>query len=207
MKRISVALFVSVVVLVFFSFAGCNKTKTINVKESISVTDSPQTSQSAAISIIETIGVADSPGMYQSAAINQAETINVTDSPSIAPSILISLVETIIVSASPTVIPGQGEVTVTVISPKAASVLPMGSTQNISWKTTGKGIAYAGIYYSTDGGKSMIPISQIEPDDGTYTWKVPQTPSKTVLVRVIAYNVDDEVLALADSGVFTISSQ
>jgi hypothetical protein len=207
MRVISAALFISVAFLVFFSFAGCNKTRTINVEESIGVTDSPQTSQSAAISIVETIGVADSPGMHPPAVINSAERINVTDSPQIAPSVLISLVETIIVSASPTITPGQGEVTVNVVSPKAGSILPMGSSQNISWKITGKDIAYVGIYYSTDGGKSMIPISQIEPDDGTYTWKVPQTPSKTVLVRVIVYNVDDEVLALADSGLFTISSQ
>jgi hypothetical protein len=207
MRVVSAALFISVASLVFFSFAGCNKTKTINVEESIGVTDSSQTSQSAAISIIETIGVADSPGMHPPAVINNAERINVADLPWVAPSVLISLVENIIVSASPAVIPGQGEVTVNVVSPKAGSILPMGSTQNISWKTTGKGIAYAGIYYSTDGGKSMIQISQIEPDDGTYTWKVPQTPSKTVLVRVIAYDVDDEVLALADSGLFTISSQ
>jgi hypothetical protein len=198
-------------VLVCCSFIGCDKTKKINVEESISVTDSSQTSQSAVINVVETVGVADSPGTFRSVEIDNTERISVTDSPSIAPSILICLVETVFVSSSPIVIPtqqpGQGQVTVTVVSPKAGSVLRMGTNQTINWKTTGEGIAYVGIYFSTNGGKSMMSISQIEPDDGNYTWKVPQTPSKTVLVRVIAYDVDDEVLALADSGVFTISTQ
>jgi hypothetical protein len=64
-----------------------------------------------------------------------------------------------------------------------------------------------GIYYSIDVGKSIYTIIQEKSDDGIYTWKVPNMPSKTALVRVIAYNVDGGTLALGDSGIFTISPQ
>jgi hypothetical protein len=63
------------------------------------------------------------------------------------------------------------------------------------------------IYYSTDGGKSMIAIARGELNDGIYTWKVPNTPSKMVLVRVLAFGAKGETLALGDSGLFTISIQ
>jgi len=82
-----------------------------------------------------------------------------------------------------------------------------GTTQNIKWTTTGEGIGYVGIYYSTDGGKSMNAISQKDLNDGVYIWKVPNTQSKTVLVRIIAYNNNGVMLCSDDSGLFSIILQ
>jgi len=208
----SIALVIAAAAFVFGSFAGCDKAPAINVEESISITDSPQTSQSAVISVMETIGVADSPRASQSAGIRLTETIGITDSARIFPPTFIGVIETIGVTDSPTVTPQQPlplpiKVTVTVASPKAGAVWVGGTAQNIAWTTTGDGIAYVSIYYSIDGGKSMYAIAQKESNDGIYTWKVPNTPSKTVLVRVLAYNANDATLALGDSGLFTISGQ
>jgi hypothetical protein len=103
--------------------------------------------------------------------------------------------------------PPPVQVTVTVISPKAGEVWHTGTTQNIIWTTTGQGIDHVDIYFSTDAGKSMISIAQKEPDDGVFAWKVPSASSKTVLVRVLAYNTNGQTLASGDSGLFTISLQ
>lgn len=217
MRVRSIALVTAAAALALSSFASCGESTTINVEESISVRDSPQTSQSAVINIMETIGVADSPQMSQSAGIRLTEIVSVTDSALILRSIVISLIETIRVSDAPTLTPIQVQpppppptpiqVTVTVASPKAGAVWLVGTAQNLSWTTTGEGISYVGIYYSVDGGKSMYTVAQKESNDGIYIWKVPNTPSKTVLVRVLAYNSNGATLALGDSGLFTISIQ
>jgi hypothetical protein len=215
MRKRLIALLLAAAVSLFPGFVGCDKASTINVDESIIVTDSSQTSQSAVISIIETIGVADSPQTSSSAGIRLTETVGVIDSALILPSIAISLIETVYVSDSSVVTstqvqpppPPPAQVTVTVTSPKAGVVWVVGTTQNIAWMTTGEGIAFVGIYYSIDGGKSMYAISQKASNDGIYTWKVPNIPSKNVLVRVLAYNATGTTLALGDSGLFTISVQ
>ena len=193
-------------VMALGSLAGCVGTPSttevsppstvIRVVETIGVNDSPQMPTSAVIRVTETIGVTDSPQMPTSAVIRVVETIGVTDLLTLTP----------IQTRPPPILPPQ-KVTVTVASPKAGEVWRVGTAQNIAWKTTGEGIAYVGIYYSTDGGKSMISIAKNEPNDGIYTWKVPNTPSKTVLVRVLAFSAKGETLALGDSGLFTISIQ
>jgi hypothetical protein len=207
MRTKTIALVVVAAALALSVLAGCDKGTTINVEESIRVNDSLQIPQSAIINVLEKIGVTDSPQTSQSAWVSLTETIGVTDSVHVSPSIVINVVETVHVSDSPTLTPKQVQVTVTVASPNAGAVWVVGTAQNIAWMTTGKGIAYVSVYYSIDGGKSMYSITPKESNDGIYTWKVPNTPSKTVLVRVLGYNANGETLALGDSGLFTISIQ
>jgi len=225
MKMRLIALVIAAAVMALGSLVGCVGTPSttevspsssaIRVTETIGITDSPQTSAGTVIRVAETIGVTDSPQTSPSAVIMVAESIGVTDSPQMSSPAVIRIVETIGVTDSQTLTPSQPQppppppqkVTVTVTSPKAGEVWRVGTAQNIGWTTTGEGIAYVGMYYSIDGGKSMISIAKNEPNDGIYTWKVPNTPSKTVLVRVLAFNVKGETLALGDSGLFTISIQ
>jgi hypothetical protein len=162
----------------------------VAVAETVNVTDFPQTPTAPAITVAETINITDSSQAFTSAVIRVAETIGITDSPTLTP-------------VPP--LPPPTRVTVTVASPKVAEVWLVGTTQNIVWATTGEGIVYINIYYSTDGGRAMISIARNEPNDGIYTWTVPNTPSKTALVRVLALNVKGETLALGDSGLITIS--
>ena len=209
-----IALVISAAAMVFGGISGCNEAPAIKVVENVGVTDSPQTFGSSMIEVVETIGVTDSPRTLQSVMIRITETIGVTDFPRSFPSAMISVTETIGVTDSPSLAPAPQqpppppvEVTAIVTSPEAGEVWRVGTAQDIGWATTGEGIAYVDIYYSTDGGKSMIAIAQQEPDDGMYTWKVPNTPSKTALVRVLAFGVKGETLASGDSGLFTISIQ
>lgn len=227
MKIRSAMVLLAIASLMLSNFIGCGNTATIDVAESISVNDSPQASQSPVISVTEIIGITDSAQALLSALINILETINVTDLPQsflsaaigltetisvmdtvqVAPSISINLMETIFVHDSPTVTTQLINYTVAVTSPKAGEVWRAGTSQNIRWMTTGQGIAYVDIYYSTDAGYSMIDVARYEPDDGNYIWIVPFASSQTVLVRVLAYNDNGETLALGDSGLFTISQQ
>jgi hypothetical protein len=194
--------------------AGCSDTPSIRIVETIGVSDSAHTPPSTIIRVVENIGVADSPQTSQPAVISVAETIGVTDLPQMLLPAVITVVESITVTDSPVLqpVPAQPppppqKITVAVASPKAGEVWRVGTAQSVAWNTTGEGIAYVDIYYSTDGGKSMISIARSEPSDGIYTWKVPNTPAKTVLVRVLAFNIKRETLALGDSGLFTISIQ
>ncbi|MEM3356341.1 MAG: hypothetical protein QW166_00775, partial [Candidatus Bathyarchaeia archaeon] len=68
------------------------------------------------------------------------------------------------------------------VSPKSGETLVAGNSHNISWQTTGLGIASVDIAYSTDAGKTWAAIANKEPNDGAYSWTIPNTPSKTCLV-------------------------
>jgi hypothetical protein len=96
---------------------------------------------------------------------------------------------------------------VQVWAPKLGEAWAVGTLHDIFWATSGQGIAYVDIYYSTDAGTSMRPVAHKEADDGAYTWLVPATPSQMALVRVLAYNDKGEFLALGDSALFTIYGQ
>jgi hypothetical protein len=202
------------IIIALGSLSSCNRAPVINVEETIRVSDSPQTLSAPAINIVETIGVGDSPSSTQSSGIELTEDVGVTDSTRLTESILLSIMETIHVSDSSvlTQSPVQPEpppikISVTVTSPKTGEVWHVGIAHSIAWTTTGEGIDHVDIYYSTDGGKSMIAVSKGELNDGNYTWKVPNTASKMALVRVLAFGTKGETLTLGDSGLFSISVQ
>ncbi|MBM3143167.1 MAG: hypothetical protein FJ005_09060 [Chloroflexi bacterium] len=98
-------------------------------------------------------------------------------------------------------------VTVSVTSPKEGEIWRMGTAQTITWHTTGEGIAYVNIYFSTDGGKSFYTVAEKETNDGTYSWVVPQMLSNTALVRVFAVGAKGENLDYGDSGLIMITAQ
>jgi len=78
-----------------------------------------------------------------------------------------------------------------VLSPNGGETLASGTEQEIAW--TGPGIfGYVRIDYSLDNGSTWIPISIDTPDDGGYTWTIPDTPSISCLVRVGSADADPE---------------
>ncbi|MCP4218273.1 MAG: hypothetical protein GY765_26795, partial [bacterium] len=91
--------------------------------------------------------------------------------------------------------------TMTLTSPNGGERWVAGSTQDISWTTTGP-VTSVAITYSTDGGATWQPIAGPYPNSGTYEWTVPGTPSTQVLVRV-----EDEPAFVMDQSdaVFTIA--
>jgi hypothetical protein len=98
---------------------------TIEVMETIHVTDSPQVLPPAVIEISETVKVTDSPQILPEVALEVSETIHVTDSPQVVPPAEIEVVETIHVADSPQVLPAAAiEVTETVIVTDSPQIVP-----------------------------------------------------------------------------------
>lgn len=66
-----------------------------------------------------------------------------------------------------------------------------GSARPINWTCTTENSPDNGtvsLEYSTDGGGTWKPIRSGEPNDGSYTWTVPDDPSSNARVRVIRPN-------------------
>jgi len=79
---------------------------------------------------------------------------------------------------------------VTVTFPNGGEKFQVGMSTNILWTATDNvGVTSIDIYYSTDGGSTWKTIATGESNDGTYTWTIPDTPSKTCRVKVVAHDV------------------
>jgi hypothetical protein len=72
---------------------------------------------------------------------------------------------------------------ITVTSPNGGEVWQVGSSQNITWTSSGTS-GTVKIEYSTNNGSSWTTILASTPDDGSQSWTVPNVPSTTCLVRV-----------------------
>ncbi len=107
--------------------------------------------------------------------------------------------------STPTSFTTEPAVSVNVASPKTGETLYVGNTHNIAWQTTGLGIASIDIAYSIDAGKTWTTIAQEEPNDGVYSWTIPNNPSTTCRVRIIVRDSKGQALAEGHSGgYFTI---
>ena len=80
--------------------------------------------------------------------------------------------------------------TVTVTSPNGGENWSIGSSRTITWTANDNvGVTSIDIYYSTDGGATYpYTIATGEANDGAYTWTVPNTPSTTCRVKVVAHD-------------------
>ena len=77
---------------------------------------------------------------------------------------------------------------VAVTSPNGGEVLHFGSTHDIEWTATDNiGVASVCILLSTDGGTTFPDtVAAGEPNDGVYSWPVPDIDSETARVKVVA---------------------
>jgi len=80
--------------------------------------------------------------------------------------------------------------TVTVTSPNGGENWTATTQQDITWTAIDRvGVTSIDIYYSTDGGATYpYTIATGEANDGVYTWTVPDTPSTTCRVKVVAHD-------------------
>jgi|GEM_PF-1429530 len=92
---------------------------------------------------------------------------------------------------------------VTVTSPNGGEHLESGSYHNITWISKGE-CGDVRIRYSTNNGGSWEYIVYYTDNDGSYSWKVPDTPSSNCLVQI--NDTDGYPLDVSDA-VFSIHSQ
>ena len=71
---------------------------------------------------------------------------------------------------------------VTVASPNGGEVWKVGSSQEITWETSGT-VPQLRLEYSTDGGKTFTFISAV-PNTGVYAWTIPDKSTHSLIVRV-----------------------
>lgn len=69
-------------------------------------------------------------------------------------------------------------------SPNGGEVWEALSVHNITWETPWTSISNVKIEYSIDNGSIWTTIISSTPDDGSYPWTVPNTPSTTCKVRI-----------------------
>jgi hypothetical protein len=103
--------------------------------------------------------------------------------------------------------PEQKSITVT--SPNGGEILEVGAASEIKWISTGA-ITSVDIEYSTDNGTSWTNIITAAPNDGTYEWTIPDTPSNNCLIKITesggsAADTSDAVFKIAFVVVPTIT--
>ena len=92
--------------------------------------------------------------------------------------------------------------TITVLSPNGGENWSVGSSQNITWSSTGT-VGNVNIDYSINNGSNWIPVAVSTENDGSYSWTIPAAPSTTCLVRV-RDAIDNDPSDSSDA-VFTIA--
>lgn len=94
---------------------------------------------------------------------------------------------------------------VNVTAPNGGENWYVGESREITWTATDvQGVDSLSIYYSINGGADFTLIASGEPNDGTYSWTVPDTPSGDVLVKVEAYDPSMNVAEDVSDAAFAI---
>lgn len=107
--------------------------------------------------------------------------------------------------------------TVTVTLPNGGETGFCGSNEEITWATAEPqidgssvtaGIHHVGLEYSIDGGDTWHTIATNEPNDGSFAWTLPSTPSTTCLLRATIYCTEGDILGQDTSDeFFTIAGE
>lgn len=94
---------------------------------------------------------------------------------------------------------------VQVLFPNGGEVLAVGDEDTIRWVASDAfGVDSVNIYYSTNNGGSWFVISRGEPNDSSYVWTIPDTPSDSCLVRIRAYDPNTRVGSDQSDSMFAI---
>ena len=84
---------------------------------------------------------------------------------------------------------------ITLTSPNGGETWKGGSSQAITWNTTGRNIDHVRLLYSTDSGGGYQDIIASTPNDGNHTWTVPTLDLATNRVKAIAEDDNNAQLA------------
>jgi hypothetical protein len=94
---------------------------------------------------------------------------------------------------------------VSVTLPNGGESWPVGSQQDIHWAATDDGIVTGvRLEYSTNAGSSWNLIAASEPNDNSYSWVVPNTPTSQALVKITATDFTLKTGADSSDAVFSI---
>ena len=94
---------------------------------------------------------------------------------------------------------------VSVISPNGGESLEPGATYDITWIAEDYGgIESISILYSVNAGQDWDTIATGEANDSTYEWIVPDTPSDSCLVKILAYDLSLNIGEDQSDSVFGI---
>ncbi len=97
---------------------------------------------------------------------------------------------------------------VTVTSPDGGENWATGSLHNITWMATDNiEVTAIDVDYSTNNGTTWTPVATNEPNDSTYAWTVPSTPSTRALVRVAARDAANNSGSDASDRFFTLAME
>jgi M6 family metalloprotease-like protein len=101
--------------------------------------------------------------------------------------------------------PDTTDPAVAVTSPNGGETWYVGDTEDVTWTATdANGVDSVSIYYSVNSGTDWILIASQEPNDGTYPWLIPDSPTTDALVKVVAYDPSLNEGEDVSDAVFTI---
>ncbi len=94
----------------------------------------------------------------------------------------------------------------TITSPNGGEEWEVGSTHDITWTSTGT-VGNVRIRYSTDGGSNWIIVTNSTPNDGSFSWTVPNTPSTNCLITIneinqsgLPYDISNSTFSILSAG-------
>ena len=96
-------------------------------------------------------------------------------------------------------------VSLTLTAPNGGETLTSGSTYEITWASEGSVGENVKLEYSTNSGENWTTIASTTPNDGSYTWTVPDTPSSHCLVKVSSLTTPS-IYDVSDGEFFIVSS-
>jgi len=98
---------------------------------------------------------------------------------------------------------------VTLVGPNGGEVFYVGSEDTIRWIATDNvGVDSVNIYYSIDDGTTFpFAIAMGQPNDSAFVWTVPDTPSDSCVVKVVAYDIAHNSAQDVSDSLFNIEGQ
>ena len=91
----------------------------------------------------------------------------------------------------------------TLTHPNGGELLTISATYYVVWESIGN-ISNVDLSYSTDSGATWDSIASNVPNNGLYSWEIPNTPSSNALVKVL--ETGDPAVADISDSTFTITS-
>jgi subtilisin family serine protease len=97
---------------------------------------------------------------------------------------------------------------VTVVRPNGGELFYVAHEDTVRWiASDNASVDSVSIYYSTDGG-STFPnvVATGEPNDSSYVWLVPDTPSANCIIKIVAYDSSENSSEDVSDAVFSIEA-
>ncbi|MCR4312533.1 MAG: GPI anchored serine-threonine rich family protein, partial [Candidatus Uhrbacteria bacterium] len=94
----------------------------------------------------------------------------------------------------------------TIQSPNGGETYTAGDAVTVSWSTSGSAMAFASLYYTTDGGTTYATIAEDVTNNGSYTWTIPDITSSQVSLYVVGTDLVTNLATDISDAVFAVPS-